>query len=58
MTANVGALIAKVGEFGEPFSVGSLAEFDSGAEGVLYLGVNDSRFTDNDGSLDVTVVVR
>jgi RNA polymerase sigma-70 factor, ECF subfamily len=57
MTANVGALIGKIGEFGEPFSVGSLAKFDSGAEGVLYLGVNDSRFSDNDGSLNVAVTV-
>jgi len=58
MQANTGALIAKIGEFGEPFSVGSLVEFGSEEDGVLYLGVNDSRFSDNDGSLDVTVVVR
>jgi hypothetical protein len=52
-----GALVAKVGESGTPFVVGSSYEVTSSkAAGILYLAVNDpSCALDNYGSFDVSI---
>lgn len=50
------ALIGKVGE-GSPFFVGENFHHRMGEAGVLFLGINDTRTTDNSGSLLVQVEV-
>lgn len=51
-----GAIIAKVGDKGEPFYVGNdKAPFQITREGNLYIGVNDFDFSDNSGKFIVTI---
>ena len=51
------ALIGRVGESGAPFFVGHGLRLDGTPPGRLYLGVNDSAFTDNGGSFTVQVAI-
>jgi hypothetical protein len=50
------ALIGKVGE-GMPFFIGEQFRLRLAEAGILYLGINDRRTTDNSGSLFVQVEV-
>jgi hypothetical protein len=51
-----GALIAKVGEKGNPFYVGNdKAPFQISLNGRLFLGINDFKFDDNSGSFNITI---
>lgn len=50
------ALIGKIGE-GNPFFVGANFHHRVGEAGILYLGINDTRTTDNSGSLFIEVEV-
>lgn len=49
-----GALIGRIGN-GQPFGIGMNATFQAPGTGQLYLGINDSNVSDNDGSFRVTV---
>jgi hypothetical protein len=49
-----GALIGKIGN-GRPFGIGNQTSIVAPASGVLFLGVNDDSFNDNQGSYQVTV---
>ncbi|MCS7182532.1 MAG: hypothetical protein NZ869_05420 [Thermoanaerobaculum sp.] len=51
------ALIAKVGEDGDPFLVGRRFSGTVIRGGELYLGINDLDAENNDGSFEVTVTV-
>jgi hypothetical protein len=52
----VGALIGKIGENGDPFAVGTAAaQIPMPATGRLFLGINDSEFTDNSGLFQVEI---
>jgi hypothetical protein len=51
-----GAIIARVGKRGDPFYVGDdKAPFQITQKGDLYIGVNDSDFSDNSGQFTVTI---
>lgn len=50
----VGALIGRIGN-GQPFGIGMNATFQAPGSGPLYLGINDSNVSDNEGSFQVTV---
>lgn len=51
-----GGLIAKVGPNGQPFPIGSNSQpITMPANGVLYLGINDDGFADNQGNFQVIV---
>jgi hypothetical protein len=50
------ALIGKIGA-GSPFTIGASLSFVAGSGGRLYLGINDSMYTDNGGSFTVTVTI-
>lgn len=51
-----GAIIAKVGDKGEPFYVGdNKTPFQITRKGNLYIGVNDFDFSDNSGKFIVTI---
>jgi hypothetical protein len=55
-TMPTGAVIARIGEEGQPFYVGeSLAPFRVENDGVLFIGINDHLLTDNVGNFTVTV---
>lgn len=54
--ANFASLIARVGS-GTPFVVGAGGSFIAENDGVLQLGVNDTRFDDNTGAFSVLVTV-
>jgi hypothetical protein len=49
-----GALIGKIGN-GRPFGIGNQTSIVAPASGVLFLGVNDDAFGDNQGSFQVTI---
>ena len=49
-----GALIGRIGN-GDPFPIGASGTFQAPGTGQLYLGINDSNVSDNDGSFQVTV---
>jgi hypothetical protein len=53
--ALAGQLIGKVGNNGQPFSIGSNGMVTMPAAGQLFLGVNDDAFGDNAGSFQVTI---
>lgn len=53
---NLGALIGKIGDEGEPFLIGSQKQGTIYGGGRLYLGINDSIHNDNSGYFNVTVV--
>jgi hypothetical protein len=50
-----GALIGRIGPNGRPFAIGTQTTIVAPAAGILYLGVNDDGFTDNQGSFQVVV---
>jgi hypothetical protein len=51
---NAGALLGRIGN-GEPFGIGPDAQFDAPGTGQLFLGINDSNVSDNEGSFTVTI---
>jgi hypothetical protein len=54
-----GGLIAVVGDDNDDFIfIGAAGEFTSQRDGVLFLGVNESRLTDNTGSYDVVIAAQ
>jgi hypothetical protein len=54
--ASAGALIARVGESGEPFVVVTApSEIAMPATGRLFLGINDHEFGDNSGAFQVRI---
>jgi|YelNatPaOPRAMG01_1025707.scaffolds.fasta_scaffold06444_10 hypothetical protein len=50
------ALIGKIGD-NQPFLVGEEFRHTIGEEGVVFLGINDNRLSDNSGSLTVRIKV-
>ena len=50
----VGALIGRIGS-SAPFGIGTQGSFPAPAAGQLFLGINDSNFSDNDGEFRVQV---
>ena len=55
-TQPTGAVIAKIGEDGHPFYVGNnKAPIKSKRKGLLFIGINDHKFRDNEGEFLVTV---
>ncbi len=53
--APVGSLAGRIGADGPPFLVGSGGSFVAASAGELFFEVNDSKYTNNAGSLSVTV---
>ena len=49
-----GALIGRIGN-GEPFGIGTSNTIQAPANGQLFLGINDSNVSDNDGSFQVSI---
>lgn len=49
-----GALIGRIGN-GQPFGIGTNATIQAPANGQLFLGINDSNVSDNDGSFQVSI---
>jgi hypothetical protein len=49
-----GALIGRIGN-GEPFGIGASGNIRAPGSGQLFLGINDSNVSDNEGSFQVTV---
>ena len=49
-----GALIGRIGN-GAPFAIGNQTSIVAPASGVLFLGVNDDGFADNQGNFQVIV---
>jgi hypothetical protein len=56
-SAPIGALIGKVGQDGPAFLVGRWAVFPVEAGGTLYLAMNDTSYTTNDGRITVEISV-
>ncbi len=55
-TQPTGAVIARIGENGEPFYVGNnKAPFKSREKGRLFIGINDFNYEDNEGKFSVTI---
>lgn len=55
-THPTGALIAKISESGEPFFIGSnKAPFQVEESGLLFIGINDCTFNDNQGQFRITI---
>jgi hypothetical protein len=50
-----GGLIGRIGPNGTPFGVGENASFAAPAAGLLYLGVNDDGYGDNQGNFQVVI---
>ena len=50
-----GALIGRVGTNGEPFPIGDQQTVTMPADGILFLGINDSNLSDNQGGFRVNV---
>jgi hypothetical protein len=50
-----GALIGRIGPNGTPFAVGAQPTIVAPATGILYLGVNDDGFGDNQGGFQVVI---
>ena len=50
-----GALIGRIGPNGQPFGIGDAHSIVAPASGMLYLGVNDDGFGDNQGNFQVVV---
>lgn len=51
------SLIARVGEHGRVFFIGSHSEFVADTSGVLWLGINDYPTTDNSGALQAHIAL-
>jgi len=49
-----GALIGRIGN-GQPFGIGTSATIQAPANGQLFLGINDSNVSDNDGAFQVSI---
>lgn len=56
--ANAGALLAKVGEAGEPFWVGEGITYYAETDGRLYFRINDDILGDNVGTVKLTIDVQ
>lgn len=55
-TQPTGAVIARIGEEGNPFYVGNnKAPFKSKKKGRLFIGINDYKYSDNEGEFYVTI---
>src|SRR4051812_33822883 len=50
-----GALVGRIGPNGTPFAIGNQTSITAPASGVLYLGINDDGFGDNQGNFQVVV---
>ena len=50
-----GGLIGRIGPNGTPFGIGGATTIVAPASGILYLGVNDDQYADNQGSFQVVV---
>lgn len=50
-----GALIGRIGANGTPFAIGNMTTIVAPATGILFLGVNDDGFGDNQGGFQVVV---
>jgi hypothetical protein len=50
-----GGLIGRIGPNGTPFGIGGATTIVAPASGILYLGVNDDQYADNQGSFQVIV---
>lgn len=53
-----GALIGRIGEFGEPFLIGDAESFEALGDGDLYLAVNDFTGTYDDNLAGFTVIFK
>jgi hypothetical protein len=51
------SLIGKIGQYGQPFEIGSGASLAAPIGGRLYLSMNDSYFPDNSGAWNVTLTL-
>ena len=49
-----GALIGRIGN-NTPFGIGTQGTFPAPAAGQLFLGINDSNFSDNEGEFRVQI---
>jgi hypothetical protein len=52
-----GALIGRIGEYGQRFAVGKRATLQAREDGILYLRINDDVLSDNDGWVAVRINV-
>jgi hypothetical protein len=52
-----GALIGRIGEYGQRFPVGERATLQAREDGILYLRINDDVLSDNDGWVAVRINV-
>jgi len=52
--APTGALIGRIGN-GQPFGIGAQASFAAPGAGQLFIGINDTNFTDNSGAFQVQI---
>jgi hypothetical protein len=52
---NVGMLIGKIDDHGDPFPIGKHIKYISKRSGILYLGINDKKVLDNSGSYNVRI---
>lgn len=52
-----GVLIGRIGERGDPFLVGKSAKIQAQERGTLYLRINDDILSDNEGWVEVQVLV-
>jgi len=50
-----GALIGRIGVNGQPFAIGNQPSITAPATGLLFLGINDDGFGDNQGNFQVIV---
>jgi len=53
--ATAGALIGRIGPRGAPFAIGNQSSVVAPASGVLFLGINDDGFADNQGNFQVVI---
>ncbi len=56
-SANLGALIGRIGQEGEPFIIGLKQGGTIQGGGELYLSINDSVHNDNNGYFNVTLII-
>ena len=54
-SVNAGALIGRIGGYGQPFGIGDQASVPMPAAGMLYLAVNDDERSDNAGEFIVVL---
>jgi hypothetical protein len=54
---NHAGLIGRITDAGDPFAIGSDADFDADEDGRLYLGINDTGVENNSGEFEASVTV-